>query len=68
MKCWKEDIMHKAWVLMDSENSVITEEYDTPEEAMKGYTEKELHEAGITCCQLLCDDKCWYECLEEITF
>lgn len=26
--------MHKAWVLMDNENSVITEEYDTPEKAI----------------------------------
>lgn len=62
--------MYKAWVLMDNENSVITEEYDTPEEAMKGYTEKEMHDNGITCCQLLIDDNngCWLECLQEMVF
>lgn len=61
---------HKAWVLMDNEATVITEEYDTPEEAMRGYTEKEMHDAGITCCQLLIDSDngCWLECLQEIVF
>lgn len=61
---------HKAWFLMDNENSVITEEYDTPEEAMRGYTEKEMHNAGITCCQLLIDSDngYWLECLQEMVF
>lgn len=63
---------YEAWVMMSSDNDVITDEYDTPEEAiaeLKGkYTIEEMHEAGITCNKLLCSDKSWLECLDEIDY
>lgn len=64
---------YEAWVMMNSENDVITEEYDTPEEAInelkqRGYSVKEMHDAGFTCNRLLCDNKCWLECLDEIEY
>ena len=63
---------HEAWVMMNADNDVITEEYSTPEEAVNElkdrYTVEEMHEAGITCNKLLCDDKCWLECLDEIEY
>ena len=53
---------YEAYVMMNADNDVITEEYDTPEEAIseleEKYTIEEMHEAGITCNKLLCDDKC----------
>lgn len=63
---------YTTWVMMDSNNDVITEEYNTPEEAVNEllarYTIDEMHEAGITCNKLLCDDKSWLECLDEIDY
>ena len=60
---------YEAYVMMNADNDVITEEYDTPEEAIaeleEKYTIEEMHEAGFTCNKLLCDGKCWLECLEE---
>lgn len=63
---------YTAWVMMSKDNDVITEEYETPEEALDEmlakYTVEELHEAGATLNKLLCDDKCWLECLDEIDY
>lgn len=63
---------YTAWVMMSADNDVITDEYDTPDEAIEElkdrYTIDEMHEAGITCNKLLCDGKCWLECLEEIDY
>lgn len=63
---------YTAWVLMNGDNDVITEEYETPEEALSemlvNYTVEELHEAGVTLNKLLCDGKCWLECLDEIDY
>lgn len=58
--------------MMSKDNDVITEEYETPEEALDEmlakYTVEELHEAGVTLNKLLCDGKCWLECLDEIDY
>lgn len=68
------DIMntYEAWVMMDAGNDVITDEHDTPQEAINElkdrYTIEEMREAGITCNRLLCDGKSWIECLEEIEY
>lgn len=63
---------YTAWVMMSKDNDVITEEYETPEgaldEMLAKYTVEELHEAGFTLNKLLCDDKCWLECLDEIDY
>ena len=63
---------YEAYVMMNADNDVITEEYDTPEEAIAEleakYTIEEMHEAGFTCNKLLCDGKCWLECLDEIDY
>lgn len=63
---------YTAWVMMSKDNDVITEEYETPEgalnEMLAKYTVEELHEAGLTLNKLLCDDKCWLECLDEIDY
>lgn len=63
---------YTAWVMMSKDNDVITEEYETPEEALNEmlakYTVEELHEAGVTLNKLLCDGKCWLECLDEIDY
>ena len=63
---------YTAWVMMSEDNDVITEEYETPEEVLNEmlakYTIEELHEAGVTLNKLLCDDKCWLECLDEIDY
>jgi hypothetical protein len=63
---------YEAYVMMNADNDVITEEYDTPEEAIaeleEKYTIEEMHEAGFTCNKLLCDGKCWLECLEEVDY
>lgn len=43
---------YTAWVMMSKDNDVITEEYETPEEALTemlaNHTIEELHEAGVT--------------------
>lgn len=64
---------YAVWVMMDSENEVITEEYTTSIEALyemldKGYTIKEMHENGFTLDKLATDGKTWIECLEEIDY
>lgn len=64
---------YKAWVMMNSDLDVVTEEYETSDEALKemldrGYTIDELHEGRYTLNLLLCDGKCWLECLDEIDY
>lgn len=63
---------YEAWVMMDSDSSVITEEYETSEEALQEvlekYTIEEAHEAGFTLNKLLFEGKCWIECLDEIEY
>lgn len=64
---------YTAWVMMNSENDVITEEHETSTAAVtemieRGYTRKEMHENGFTLNKLLCNSGCWIECLEEIDY
>ena len=64
---------YEAWAMMNSDNDVVSEEYNTPEEAInemkeRGYTVEEMHEAGLTCNKLLCDESCWFECLDEFEY
>ena len=63
---------YEAWVMMDTENGVISEEYDTPEEVLaemqKKYTIEEMHKNGFTLNKLLCSDEQWLECLDEIEY
>lgn len=63
---------YKAWVMMDSENGVISEEYETPDavlaEMQQKYTIEEMHENGFTLDLLLCTDQQWLECLDEIEY
>lgn len=63
---------YETWVMMNSDNDVITEEHDSPEEAvgeMLGkYTIEEMHENGFTLNKVLSDGKCWLECLDEIDY
>lgn len=63
---------YEAWVMINADNDVITGEYSTPEEAVSElkdrYTVDEMHAAGITCNRVLCDEKSWLECLEEIDY
>jgi len=72
---YKEEIMnntYEAWVMMDSEIAVVSEEHDTPDEVlvemMEEYTIEEMHANGFTLNKLLCDGKCWLECLDEIDY
>lgn len=63
---------YEAWVMMDTENGVVSEEHNTPEEVIaemqEKYTIEEMHENGFTLDRLLCSDNCWLECLEEIDY
>jgi len=63
---------YEAWVMMNADNDVITDEYDTPEEAVNElldrYTIDEMHKAGITLNKVLCDEISWLECLDEIDY
>lgn len=69
---YKADETYEAWVMMDSDNGVITEEYETPDEAIAElsikYSIDEMHEAGFTCNKLLCNKDTWLECLDEIDY
>lgn len=64
--------IYEAWVMMNSDNDVITDEYDTSEEALnevlEKYTLEEARAAGFTLNRVLCDEKCWIECLDEIEY
>ena len=65
---------YEVWVMMNNQNDVITEEYDTPEKALEemtdkwGYTLDHLRENCFTLNKLLCTDGQWLECLEEIEY
>lgn len=63
---------YETWVMMNSDNDVITEEYDSPEgavdEMLGKYTIEEMHENGFTLNKVLADGKCWLECLDEIDY
>lgn len=63
---------YTAWVMMNSDNDVITDEYNTPDEAvnelLNKYTIEEMHSAGITLNKVLCDEHSWLECLDEIYY
>ena len=63
---------YKAWVMMDGECGVISEEHDTPDavltEMQQKYTIEEMRENGYTLNLLLCSDQQWLECLDEIDY
>jgi hypothetical protein len=64
---------YKVWVMMNSDLDVVTEEYETSDEALnemldRGYTTDELHEGNYSLVQILSDGKCWLECLDEIDY
>lgn len=63
---------YEAWVMMSDDNSVMTDEYETPEEALNEMLEnmsiEELRENGYTLNKLLCTEGCWLECLDEIEY
>ena len=63
---------YEAWVVMDTENSVMTEEHETEAaaraEILEKYTEEQAQENGFTVCRLLCSEGQWLECLEEVVF
>lgn len=63
---------HEAWVMMNSDNDVITEEHETSLEALaevlEKYTIEEMHENGFTLNKVLADSTSWLECLDEIEY
>lgn len=63
---------YETWVMMNSDNDVITEECGSPEEAISEmlgkYTIEEMHKNKFTLNKLLSDGKCWLECLDEIDY
>lgn len=63
---------YKTWVMMSADNDVITDEHDSPEDAIAElkdrYSIEEMHAAGITCNRILANEKSWLECLEEIDY
>ena len=63
---------YEAWVMMAEDNAVLTEEHETSEgalnEMLEKYTIEEMHENGFTLNKLLCDGRCWLECLDEIEY
>ena len=63
---------YEAWVMMDTENGVVSEEHNTPEEVLvemkEKYTIEEMHENGFTLNKLLCSEGHWLECLDEIDY
>lgn len=63
---------YTAWVMMNCDNDVITDEYTTPEgavnELLNKYTIEEMHNARITLNKVLCDENSWLECLDEIDY
>lgn len=67
-----ENKQYIAYVMMSDDNSVMTDEYETPEEALNEMLGKmsidELREYGYTLNKLLCENGFWIECLEEIEY
>lgn len=67
----KIEKQYEAWVAMDNESNVISEEYETIEELKTamyntGYFPDIAEADGITLCKVLCTTGTWLECLEEI--
>lgn len=65
--------MKEVYVMMNSDNDVISEEHSCIESVInemteRGYTVNEMHEAGITLNSVLSDGKCWYECTGEYDY
>ena len=65
--------MKKTWYIFDNQNNIINEDNgledrtEAEKDFMNRFTYEEAAEEGFTLCQVLEDDKCWYECLEELT-
>lgn len=63
---------YETWVMMNSENDVISEEHETSygviTEMLEKYTIEEMHENGFTLNKLLCDECTWIECIDEIDY
>lgn len=63
---------YETFVVMNSDNDVITEEHETALEALaevlEKYTIEEMRENGFTLNKVLADGKSWLECLEEIDY
>lgn len=63
---------YEAWVMMNTENDVVSEEHNTPEDVLaemqEKYTIEEMHENGFTLNKLLCSKQQWLECLDEIDY
>lgn len=64
--CEKYNGQYEAWVVMDSENAVISDEYRTKEELLDAFPPLDVEEANATVCRLLCNKGSWLECLEEL--
>ena len=63
---------YEAWVMMDTENAVVSGEHDTPGEALiemwKKYTIEEMRENGFTLNKLLFSEGHWLIRLDEIDY
>lgn len=63
---------YETWVMMNSENDVISEEHETSYEVitemLEKYTIEEMHDNVFTLNKLLCDENTWIECIEEIDY
>ena len=65
--CEKYNGQYEAWVVMDSENGVISDEYRTKDELLDAFPPLDVEEANATVCRVLCNKGSWLECLEELT-
>ena len=65
--CEKYNGQYEAWVVMDSENAVISDEYRTKDELLDAFPPLDVEEANATVCRVLCNKGSWLECLEELT-
>lgn len=63
---------YETWVMMNSENDVISEEHETSDEVitemLEKYTIEEMHDNNFTLNKLLCDENTWIKCLNEIDY
>lgn len=64
--CEKYNGQYEAWVVMDSENGVISNEYRTKDELLDEFPPLDVEEANATVCRVLCNKGSWLECLEEL--
>lgn len=65
--------MKEVFVMMNSDNDVMSEEHNNIESVInemieRGYTVDEMHKAGFTLNSVLSDGKCWYECTGEYNY